>query len=231
MREVTFRVRHRGKPESDVSAAHPEVTLQPVSSLTGSAKERKRIIEVTGPSDSITAFLNEFAATDPILNVEPLTPITFETVLVAITYNAANWDSISERLSDLGVHYRTGTSITAGWEQWTIYLEHPEELSTVQAALKRGGNDVTLVKSVEFQETKAPRQLDAARLLDDLTPRQRETLATAIAEGYYQHKRQTSIEALADHLGIGRTTTWEHLSRAEQKVMEGLADYLNKSYD
>ena len=54
------------------------------------------------------------------------------------------------------------------------------------AALKRGGNTVNLVKSIEFQETKAPRQLDAAHLLDNLTPWQRETLATAVAEGYYQ---------------------------------------------
>lgn len=226
MREVTFRVRHNGEPECEVSARFPKVTLRSVSSMTGRRTERKRIVELAGDPDQIEAFLEEFARAEPVLEAEPLSPLGEPRVYAALTYDATKWDSISERLSDLGVHYRTGTTIAGGWERWTVYLEDPAELPTVKSALQEGGNDVDLVRNIELSEVTAPRQLDATRLLDELTPRQFETLATAVDEGYYRHQRETSIEELADKLGVGTSTTWEHLSRAEQKVMDGLADRL-----
>ncbi|MFC7135604.1 helix-turn-helix domain-containing protein [Halobaculum litoreum] len=44
--------------------------------------------------------------------------------------------------------------------------------------------------------------------------------------GYYGHEKSAGIEDIAEELGIGTTTTWEHLARAEGKVMADLADFL-----
>lgn len=227
MREVTLRVRHRSEPESDVSAEHPGVTLRSASSMTGSGVERKRIIEMTGPADSIAAFLEDFRATDPVISAEPLSPLDTSRVFVAITYDVYQWDSISQRLTDMSLHYRTGTTITAGWERWTLYLDESDDVSEIIDSLEGLGNDVTLVRDVSLDEVEGHTQLEFSQVLyDDLTHRQREVLTTAIDLGYYQRKKDVSIEDVGVELNIAPTTTWEHLVHAEEKIMTEIGDHL-----
>ncbi|WP_458209438.1 helix-turn-helix domain-containing protein [Haladaptatus sp. NG-SE-30] len=227
MREVTLRVRHHGEPESDISAEYPAITLRSVSSMTGSAAERKRIIEITGPEASVAGFLDEFAAADAVLAVDPLTPLDVGRVLVAITYDSYRWDSISQRLTDMGVHYRTGTTITAGWERWTLYLDDDEDLNEIVDSIERAGNETDLVRNVKLGEVTAQEQLELSRVLHELTDRQREVLGTAIDLGYYRTKKDTSIEDIADAVGIASTTAWEHLARAETKVMDEVGKHFS----
>lgn len=226
MREVLLRIRHRGEPESDVSAAYPGVSLRSVSSMTGTESERKRIIEVSGDPDERASFLEEFRATEPIVAAEPITSLGGERIYVAMVYDVEKWDSISERLSNMGVHYRMGTTITAGWERWTVYLEDDEDVGEVIAGIEAAGNDVELAKNVELSEVTMQPQLDASQFLADLTHRQRDALATAIGLGYYGTERETTIEEIAEEMGVARTTAWEHLVRAESKVMRELQGHL-----
>lgn len=228
MKEVTLSIRHHGEPESDIGADYPDVTLRSISSLTGSAAKRKRIVELTGPASAIEPYLEDFVRAEPILAVDPLTPLNVPRVLVKVTYDNDRWDSISERLTDLGIHYRTGTVILAGWERWTVYLEPDDDLSEIVDVLVRAGNDVDVVRSVELVETEldASRQLELSRTVDTLTSRQREILRTAISSGYYQRNRSTSIEDIAESVGIASSTAWEHLTVAEGKVMEEVGAYL-----
>lgn len=227
MREVVLRVRHWGEPESDVSAAFPNVTMRSVSSMTGRGDRRRRIIELAGDPEEIESFLADFRTTDPIIAAEPLSPLGESRVYVAMEFDATRWDSISERLSGIGVHYRMGTSITDGWERWTLYLEDPDRLTDIVSLLEADGNDVRLVRNVELSELSPQSQLDGSQLLAELTPRQREALRTAIGEGYYGVDRGTNVEAVAERMGVSRSTAWEHLVRAEAKVMDWIADYLN----
>lgn len=227
MREVTLRIRHHDTPECEASARYPEVTLRSVSSMTGRGTERKRIIELRGPGDDIDGFLETFREAESVVEAEPLSPLEGFHVYVALVVDAERWDSIAERLSDLGIHYRMGTTITAGVERWTLYLEPEDDLSAVIGSLESGGNDVELARNVALSEIDRPPQLELTRFLEDLTPRQREVLAIAIAMGYYEHGGGVGIEAVADELELGTTTVWEHLSRAEAKVMAGVLDRLD----
>lgn len=226
MREVVLRIRHRGEPESDVSVDYPGVTLRSVSSMTGTEDERKRIIEVSGDPADIAGFLKEFRATDPILEATPLSSLGGPRVYVSMIYDVNRWDSISERLSNMGVHYRMGTTITAGWERWTLYLVDDEDIGEVIERLEAGGNDVHLAKNVELSEVTMDPQLDASQFLADLTPRQQDALSTAIGLGYYGIDRETTVEEIAAEMGIAPTTAWEHLVRAEAKVMGEIGSYL-----
>lgn len=226
MRQVTLRIRHRGEPESDVSARFPSVTLRSVSSLTGRADRRKRIIEVSGDPADVEAFLAEFRATDPIVEAEALSPLSEGRAYVAMVYDVSQWDSISEHLTEMGVHYRMGTTIKAGWERWTVYLEDAEQLSPVVERIRDAGNDVELVTNVEMSELSVPEQLDTERVLSELTPRQREALAAAIAVDYYAYDGGGTIGDVADALDVAQTTAWEHLTRAEEKLMSRVGDHL-----
>jgi hypothetical protein len=226
MREVTILVRHHGEPESDVSANHPGVTLRSISSMTGRAAERKRIVELSGDHEQIASFLAEFRATEPVQAAEPLSPLGRSRIYAAIVYDAHNWDSIAERLTEMGLHYRTGTTITAGWERWTLYLEGSDDLAAIVGSLEDAGNETQLVKSVELGQIEPARQLNVTRLVDELTPRQQEILRAAIDSGYYDPGRDVTIEEIGEQFDLATTTTWEHLQRAEAKVMADIGDYL-----
>jgi hypothetical protein len=227
MREVVLRVRHRGEPEEIVSAEFPDVTMRSVSSMTGRGDERRRIIELAGEPESIRGFIERFRETEPILEAEPLSALGSQRVYVSMTFDVSKWDSVSERLSDMGVHHRMGTTISGGWERWTLYLEEPDRLNDVIEQLEAGDNDVRLVRNVELSEMTIEPQLDASRLLTVLTPKQRTALQTAVDTGYYGVDRQTTVEEIADDLGVSQTTAWEHLARAEAKVMDEIGEHLH----
>ena len=224
MREVTLRIRHRGGPESEVSARHPEVTMRSVSSMTGRGSERKRIVELRGPTADIESFIREFRAADDVVEAEPLSPVNGTHAYVAVVVDTEGWEGIRERLAEMGIHYRTGTTIVGGIERWTVYIEADDDLSAVIRDLERGGNDVELARNVELASIERPPGLPASGILDGLTSRQREVLATAIAVGYYDHEGGVGVEDVADEIGLGSTTVWEHLSRAESTVMNALFD-------
>lgn len=227
MREVVLRVRHRGEPEEVVSAEFPNVTMRSVSSMTGRDDERRRIIELVGEPESIEKFIERFRETDPIQKAEPLSSLGGKRVYVSMTFDMTQWDSISERLSDMGVHHRMGTTISGGWERWTLYLEDPDQLAEIIDRLEAADNDVRLVRNVELSEMTMEPQLDASNLLMMLTPKQREALQTAIDTGYYGVDHETTVEEIADELGVSQTTAWEHLARAEEKVMDEIGEHLH----
>ena len=226
MREVTLQVRHHGEPESDISVDYPDVTLKSVSSMTGRGDIRRRIIELVGDADSLPPFIEQFRDTEPILEAEPLSALGGERVYVSMAVDVTEWDSISERLSDMGIHHRMGTTISGGWERWTIYLEDPERLNEIIERIEAGDNDVRLERNVELSQLTMEPQLDASKLLTVLTPRQRDALRAAIEAGYYGIDHETTVEEIAEELGVSRTTAWEHLVRAEEKVMEEIGGHL-----
>lgn len=228
MREVTLKIKHVGQPETTASERYPGVTMRSVSSMTGREDERKRIVEMTGDPDDIAGFIDVYAAGDPVIAAEPITPLGESTVFVAVTIEVPRWDSITELFAELGLHYRTGTEITGGYERWVLYLDAEDDLSTVIDAVEARGNEVELVRQLEMHEVDAAPRFETAGVLHDLTPRQREALAAAIRAGYYGHEKDAGVEDIAAELGVSTTTAWEHLARAEGKVMDDFGEFLGR---
>lgn len=59
-------------------------------------------------------------------------------------------------------------------------------------------------------------------LLSALTARQKQTLLTAYALGYYDVPRRISSEDLSRHLNVDKSTMVEHLRKAERKLIAGI---------
>jgi hypothetical protein len=59
-------------------------------------------------------------------------------------------------------------------------------------------------------------------VLTRLTPRQRETLDTAVELGYYDVPRTATVEDLAADLDRAPSTVGEHLQKAEARVIRDL---------
>ena len=60
----------------------------------------------------------------------------------------------------------------------------------------------------------------SSKELDFLTEKQREVLELAVNRGYYEDGAEITLKQLADELGIARSTTGEHLKRAESEVLK-----------
>ena len=227
MREVALRIRHHGEPESDISARYPSLTIRSVSSLTGSSRERKRIHEIIGPERDIEAFVTEFRHAEKVHDVALLSPPKNDHAFVAISLDGYRWDSIVQRLTDLGVSFRVGTSITAGWEQWTLFLDDADDLGAIVENIEQAGNDVKLLRDVSLSDVSGRDQLSISRIAKVLTERQREVLLVAVDLDYYGPNASTTIEEIAQTVGIAPTTAWEHLARAERKVMTEIGTSLD----
>jgi predicted DNA binding protein len=63
-------------------------------------------------------------------------------------------------------------------------------------------------------------------LAGGLTGRQLEALLAAYREGYYEYPRRMDVQGIAARRGVPRSTYREHLSRAENKLIRGIAPYL-----
>jgi len=61
-------------------------------------------------------------------------------------------------------------------------------------------------------------------IASNLTERQTEVLATAVAMGYYENPRRTTCADLADELGCAAGTAAEHLRVIESKVLPAVAE-------
>lgn len=73
-------------------------------------------------------------------------------------------------------------------------------------------------KGVEFQ-LKSISSLEAGRVTNALTPRQAEILDEALAEGYFEIPRRITLTALAEKVGVAKSTLSGLLRRISQKML------------
>ncbi|MFC6824992.1 helix-turn-helix domain-containing protein [Halopelagius fulvigenes] len=64
----------------------------------------------------------------------------------------------------------------------------------------------------------SPYRSHPKRIFSELTERQHEVLKVAIRSGYYQNPRQTSLQKIADDIGITASTVGKHLRSIEKQV-------------
>ncbi|NHX36738.1 MULTISPECIES: helix-turn-helix domain-containing protein [Halolamina] len=69
--------------------------------------------------------------------------------------------------------------------------------------------------------------LRAEHLVPDLSPRQHEVLLAAWERGYYEIPREVTTAELAESFDLDRRTVENHIRRAEQKLVNAIADHLS----
>jgi predicted DNA binding protein len=103
---------------------------------------------------------------------------------------------------------RRSNTVSGRQREYNILVFRRDDLKRIIEDLEEFGT-VTLGKLEEFR---APSN-------SPLTPRQRDVVMTALAEGYYDWPRAVTNEELADMLDISRATLLEHLRKAERKLL------------
>ncbi|MEY7850641.1 helix-turn-helix domain-containing protein [Natrarchaeobius sp. A-rgal3] len=107
-----------------------------------------------------------------------------------------------------------------GRKRCRVLAPESEALAGIYEALVSDGVDVDVrsKRTVQLPITPSPLS-DLENVVPALTDRQRETIVTAVENGYYEIPRETTTDDLAGELGVARRTAEDHLRRAERKLL------------
>ncbi|WP_135535844.1 helix-turn-helix domain-containing protein [Halostella pelagica] len=131
--------------------------------------------------------------------------------------------------------YITGPfRIEDGSELWEVGFDDDRVADDTLADLERN-NEFTIESRESFESEELFDLLDNAEpalsMLDgcrDLSAVERETLLTAVREGYYEDPRAVTLQNLADEFGVSDTAISKNLRRGERKVVRSVARALTE---
>jgi predicted DNA binding protein len=114
-----------------------------------------------------------------------------------------------------------------GWEWYRVVCFSEKDVRKLFEDLDSAYSvEVTSKKTVESGTVRDNFVITVSDLLGDLTGYQARALAVALDSGYYAVPKKATTEAVATRVGLARTTYEEHLRKAESKVMQSLAPYV-----
>ncbi|MFC6954203.1 helix-turn-helix domain-containing protein [Halorubellus litoreus] len=114
-----------------------------------------------------------------------------------------------------------------GKESFDLLLTTREDLSEAVSLLERFGPVKIEYVSSDFQRQITPSVTEWSEVFETITPRRRMVLNKALEAGYFDIPRGSTLQEIADDLGIAKTTASQHLRKAEQHIMEFFIQYVN----
>jgi O-6-methylguanine DNA methyltransferase len=110
------------------------------------------------------------------------------------------------------------------WRAGELTMRVLSSRSGPPSAWRRRHRDARLIAKRTVHPAELPGEIGATPPWTlGLSGRQRQVLALAVQEGYYDVPRRTNVAKLAGSLGLGRSTTEEHLRAAESSVIRAAA--------
>lgn len=116
-----------------------------------------------------------------------------------------------------------------GAERFDLLLSDREDLSKAVELLERFGPVKIKSVSSDFQRRMTPSVTEWRELFETITPQRRKVLNKALEAGYFDIPRGSTLEEIADDLGIAKTTASQHLRKAERSIMQFFIQYVNIS--
>ncbi|WP_436925028.1 helix-turn-helix domain-containing protein [Halosimplex amylolyticum] len=191
----------------DISAAHPELVFQVVTSIPGDGTGIGLVrLVATDPLPIIT----DIQARDDVESLELLWKHDDEALLQIQTENPLPLLPVWRA----GVPLKTPFDIQNGQATWEVTTS-TSRLSNLRTQL----DDLGISFSIEHV-----REIDASEADRLLTDRQQEVLLAAVEAGYYRAPREATLGDVADALGVANATCSDVLHRAEGHIVHWFVD-------
>jgi len=227
MWENTVGIRHIGCPVSDTSAAHHDVHLQNLSKVGDDNETSKRLLRLQGDPDAVATFVDEFRAREEVTSFESVqqTADGSEHYVSTEVRFAEDNPSVNRLVTQQRCHRHPTVNVRNGIEHWVLYTESKSVVIDLMERLEDHGNEAELIRSVDIAESNTGID-EFPTLFAKLTDRQRATFEAALRQGYYDDGSEVTVEDIADTLDVHPTTSWEHLSKAENQILRAIGERL-----
>lgn len=227
MWQVTLGVRHTGCPVSDTSAAHRDVHIQNLSKIDGGGQASKRLLRLQGDSEAVSAFVDDFRDREEVHSFDAVreTPDGSEHYASTELRFSSDNPSVNSLVSQQHCHRYPTVNVRNGIEHWILYIESKSVVIDLMDQLEEHGNEAELIRSVDIAESNSGMD-EFPTLFVQLTDQQRITFETALQEGYYEDESEVTVEDIAEILDVHPTTSWEHLSKAENRILRSTGERL-----
>lgn len=108
-----------------------------------------------------------------------------------------------------------------------LLVEDRDSISESVALLQEFGSVQVERITNDFRSHVVPSVTEWQNLLGSIPERQRVILNTALEMGYYELPRKTTLDEIADEVGVAKTTVSQHLRKAEDAFVEFIVPYVN----
>jgi predicted DNA binding protein len=217
--EIAFRVAYEG-PLTDFARRHPAATI----SLWCDWK--REVLEVAGADrasvDRLAGALSEHSSFTEVYAVGAATHVILMDC-VGLPHDFVN--EAVDRAHGLNI---PPTRFENGWESYTIVSFTEAQARALFKEIRDSGRDVELIakRPLMVQPLLNARSVGANALLAGLTDKQLDALVLAHRHGLYESPRRTTAAAIAEALGLSRSTFEEHVRKAENRLMANLVPYV-----
>ena len=217
--EITFKVAFTG-PLTEFTTRNPRAVV----SLW--CDWRREVVEITGAgSGEVDALKKTLAPMTSFLEHYELAPETHVLILDCI---GLPHDFVNEAVDKSHCLNVPPTRFEAGWEHYSVVSFHETRSRKLFKELRGNGRDVELLtkRQLHVQPLLNTRNVAVPALLSGVTDRQADALLLAARHGLYNSPKSTTAAAIADSVGLSRSTFEEHLRKAENKLILNLVPYL-----
>jgi predicted DNA binding protein len=116
---------------------------------------------------------------------------------------------------------------TSGWEWYRVMAFSERDVRNLFKDLERKCMvEVTSRSAIREESLHSESLVSTSSLLGRLTKKQARALIVALDNGYFNMPRSATAVELAKRLDVPRTSYVEHLRKAQNKVIHGVAPYL-----
>ena len=217
--EIAFKVAFEG-PLTDFTKRNPRAVV----SLW--CDWRREVVEIAGASVEEVERLKKIVSEHSGF-LEHYTLAQDTHVLVMDCINLPH-DYVNEAVHESSCVSVPPTRFEAGWEHYNVVSFAEEKSRALFDKVRNGGRQVELLtkKRLHVQPLLNTRSVAVPALLSGITDRQLDALLLAARHGMYDTPRATTAAAIADAVGLSRSTFEEHLRKAENKLVHNLVPYL-----
>lgn len=228
MWEALLGVHHKDCPVSETSDMFPEVHIRNISKVIMNGYQNKRLLCLQGKSEQIEEFSGEFQGYKVVQEFRNISKNDDETIQyfsAVMDYHRDN-PSIAKIVSSHGCYQHATVSVQRGIEHWILYAEEKSTIRDLMVDIEKYGNDIELYRNIDIKPSSSAGFDGLDTLYTQLTSQQQAAFEIALQLGRYTEESNTSIEDIANSLGVHRTTAWEHITKAEHKLLREIGDRL-----
>jgi len=221
--EVTFKLQHEC-PFNDLSKEHPTAIISHWCNYVND------VLEIS--ADNLDSFDSLQQSIDKLtrnLGVEVLRKVFTKANQQLVTQHCGcnHYRSTSPVIESNHCLELQPTIYKGGWEWYRIIAFTEKDIRRLFQQLDEFCEvEVTSRRAIEEGSVRETLLISTASLFGELTNRQQEALSIAVESGYYRVPKKVTTEDIANRMGVPRTTFEEHLRKAESKLLQAVAPYM-----